>query len=395
MKTTETTRETGQAEGKAGRQSQWLTAAMLVMAHVGLFAAGILTVAHVLKLPIPCGGSQGCASVAAHPMSRWMGVPIAIPGLLSYLMLIPMIRMGERVRGWQKVVTGMAGLGTGVSLCLLYLSIRVIQATCVWCVVSGIAMTLVLGLSMVRLRMPMTGQPLGAVWMWVMGWVTAIALGTQAGMMQRASWKAPVEQERLRGFSREDLVAGGQSLGSGTAPVTILVHGDMACWGCRLAHDELIRYQAANPRGVRLVFRHLPLGEIRGHEVSRKAAAAGELAAEKGQFWEFLSEVYHREGVLDEEMLMQQLEKRGWDRATAGNRLADAGDRAWQRVKEDEELAGRMGVKETPTFILMVEGEEPVSARVRMLERLLGSRRVVKLLARARQTDQKPGEAGR
>jgi hypothetical protein len=57
----------------------------VVISFMGLFAAATLSLGYVLDLPVPCGGSNGCASVAAHSSSKLLGVPIAFFGVATYL----------------------------------------------------------------------------------------------------------------------------------------------------------------------------------------------------------------------------------------------------------------------------------------------------------------------
>ena len=60
----------------------------VVISFMGLFAAATLSLGYVLDLPVPCGGSNGCASVAAHSSSQLRGVPIAFFGVATYLAII-------------------------------------------------------------------------------------------------------------------------------------------------------------------------------------------------------------------------------------------------------------------------------------------------------------------
>jgi uncharacterized membrane protein len=60
----------------------------VVISFMGLFAAATLSLGYVLDLPVPCGGSNGCASVAAHSSSKLLGVPIAFFGVATYFAII-------------------------------------------------------------------------------------------------------------------------------------------------------------------------------------------------------------------------------------------------------------------------------------------------------------------
>ena len=63
----------------------WLNRVISLLTFGGIFVAGVLSVSKYLKVIPPCGGSDGCFTVANHPSSMWFGIPVAYIGLLTYL----------------------------------------------------------------------------------------------------------------------------------------------------------------------------------------------------------------------------------------------------------------------------------------------------------------------
>jgi uncharacterized membrane protein len=107
----------------------------LLVAFGGLFAAGVLSLGHILDLPVPCGGSRGCAAVAAHPRSKVIGVPIAYFGIAAYIAIIVLLAQCKLGRRGRSTLLTFTAAGAGTSLLLLLYSRSVIGATCHWCVV--------------------------------------------------------------------------------------------------------------------------------------------------------------------------------------------------------------------------------------------------------------------
>ncbi|MDP3071743.1 MAG: DsbA family protein [Opitutaceae bacterium] len=136
---------------------------------------------------------------------------------------------------------------------------------------------------------------------------------------------------------------------------------------------------------MRLVFRHLPLWEIRGHESSRAAAALSEMAGEQGKFWPFVEAVHARSHQLDRPGYLELMSNLGFNSTNVEARLSDPQDAAVGRVLRDEELAERLGINQTPTFVLLVAGQQPISGNQRTLPRLLNSPVVQSKLAQAAQ----------
>jgi uncharacterized membrane protein len=122
-----------------GSRTGFLPLVVLSLASAGLFFAGFLSLAHSLEVSVPCGRDHGCSSVAAHPASRFFGVPIAYAGAAAYLSMIFIIRSAAVTFRARIALLILAAAGTVVSGALLIYSKWVIQAACSWCIASGIA----------------------------------------------------------------------------------------------------------------------------------------------------------------------------------------------------------------------------------------------------------------
>jgi protein-disulfide isomerase len=353
-----------------------LPLAALVAAFAGLFAAAVLSIGHVLDLPVPCGTSRGCVSVALHPSSQFLGVPIAFFGIGAYLTIIFLLSR-PATAFWARIsLVAMAGAGTAVSAGLLIYAKTVIQATCAWCVASGMAMALLLVLCGALLKTRLPVREIKPVWFLALGLITAGAIGVQAGLMQRQANAPPVPAARLAQLTAADLVDPSKSLGPADAPVTIVMFGDLWCPACRTAFTALEKFQLANAATVRLAYRHLPLWRIRGHEFSRAAAALSEMAGEQRQFWPFIHAVHGQDQRLKREHYLELMAGLGFTAEEIDQRLNNPQDPAVGRVLRDERLAAQLGIDSTPSFLLLVDGQAPISANQRTLPILLNSAEV-------------------
>jgi len=354
----------------------------LASVYAGFFVATVLSVAHLMDLRLPCGGGSGCDLVAAHPSSRPFGVPIALIGVAAYGALLALAARRSVSRGASLAFVALAGVGTLASAGLLLYAHFVIQATCVWCVASGMAIALAFasGVMLVCRRGTLPGASPALTW--TLSALTAVGLGVQSSLLVGRAFQPPIPAEALRRWSVDDLADRPKTLGTRDAPLTIVEFGDLACPACRAVHRDLVEYQRSNPAGVRLAFRHFPLHRIRGHEWSRFAAAASELASEKGHFWEFVDAVYTAQGPLTLETVQSAASLARLDRATLESRLSEPDDPAWLRVQRDVALGERIGVRSTPTFVVFLKGYPPISANARGVERVLNSPAVTRELAR-------------
>jgi protein-disulfide isomerase len=362
---------------------QLFSLAFLAAAFAGLFAAGVLSAAHLLDLPVPCGGSRGCAAVAAHPASKILGVPIALVGVAAYAAVIVLLTHAAASRWARWGLLALTGLGTAASGVLLAYAHYVIGAACPWCMASGAAMAVLLVCSASMLKLGPSLRAYRRLVVWGLAIVTSGGVGVQAGLMRRAAFAPPISAERLATVTTEELAGTANSLGPADAPLTVIVFADLWCPGCRAAHAALMKYHKDNPNGVRIVYRHRPLWQIRGHQFSGTAAALSEIAAEKGKFWPFVDLVYAQRGQLDGPGYLKLMSSLGIDPAGIEARLDNAEDAAIARVERDIELAERLEVNATPTFVLVLEGSPPISASQSSLPRLLNSAAVLERLAAA------------
>ena len=129
-----------------------LTIAIIVLCLLGIADAGYLVYVHYAKLSVLClGGHHGqssCATVQSSPYAELSGVPVALLGLIGYVVILLSLAVpGDigRVVGF-----GVALVGFGFSMYLTYRELFTIHAICEWCVGSAILMTALVILTAVR-----------------------------------------------------------------------------------------------------------------------------------------------------------------------------------------------------------------------------------------------------
>lgn len=87
-------------------------------------------------------GLDGCNQVAQSPFSRPFGVPLAYLGLVFYALLFAfaLVTFVKHHRYLHQALVATAGLGALFSVVFLYIQFFLIQALCIYCILSaGIA----------------------------------------------------------------------------------------------------------------------------------------------------------------------------------------------------------------------------------------------------------------
>lgn len=115
--------------------------AALALAVVGLGIATYLTYIHYAGIESVCAIAHGCQKVQTSEWSELVGVPVALLGLIGFVLIIgSLIVDGESGR-----LAAIAATWTGLafSLYLTYREIFSIKAICIWCTtINGILVIL-------------------------------------------------------------------------------------------------------------------------------------------------------------------------------------------------------------------------------------------------------------
>ena len=272
------------------------------------------------------GGRFDCNTVAAHPSSWLLGLPLAVWGIAFYIAAGTLALLAWRLPDGEAAAA--AGLGSVLSLTAVmldawlgYMMVARIGAICLNCVA-----TYVLNLGLVaafwrldrgftagrewkalllRWRAPRAGR-----WFKLAAAVVAIAgagtaffyTGLQVAetlvdsedeatqLLHQIDTEKPIDMSRFDGLP---------SKGPAHARITIVVASDFECSFCRALSGRLDDLRAEYPNDVRLVFLNAPISSTCNPRVPRDIhehacwlAKAGVCAAEQGRFWQYHDLVY-------------------------------------------------------------------------------------------------------
>jgi uncharacterized membrane protein len=127
-----------------------LRRASVTLSGAGIGIAGYLTYVHYAGLHPVCGISHGCETVQTSSYAFLAGIPVALLGLITYVLILATLRL----RGENAFLAGyiLTLVGFGFSLYLTYREVFTIHAICSWCVSSAIVFALLAALGTLRAR---------------------------------------------------------------------------------------------------------------------------------------------------------------------------------------------------------------------------------------------------
>ena len=272
------------------------------------------------------GGLFDCNTVAAHPSSWMMGLPLPVWGIMYYLAAAALALLAWQLPEDEGAAA--AGIGSVLAIAALmldgwlgYLMLTKIGAVCLNCV-STYVLNLVLAIVFWRLdRSFNEARSWSALFLrwnapgsvrWFKLVVAVVALGgaittfvvargavdelltdaqdEAATLLQRIETEKPIDMSRFAGLPAEGPV---------DARVQIVVASDFECSFCRALAARLDDVRAEYPNDVRVLFLNAPISSKCNprvphdtHEHACWLAKAGVCAAQQGRFWQYHDLVY-------------------------------------------------------------------------------------------------------
>ncbi len=122
---------------------------MIVIAGLGLGVASYLTYTHYTNTAVLCSISHGCETVQHSSYADLAGIPVALIGLLGYVLILGSL-LAPSSETTRLATMTFTMIGFGFSAYLTYRELFSINAICQWCVSSAIFMTLLVCLAVWR-----------------------------------------------------------------------------------------------------------------------------------------------------------------------------------------------------------------------------------------------------
>ncbi len=375
MRRTSNTR--GDAEPVVSQARAWRIA-FLVLCTVGGCLSGDLIRLHVNVHTDPnyrafCAISEkvNCETVAASPHAVFLGLPVAVWGLLGYVAMGALTVWGLRSR--LRAPTWPFGMlfwlnvfAVVVSAFLFYVSHFVIDSICIVCAGTYLVNVSLLAVAGFELRRAGTGpwRALAAEARSVAAAPRAFAAlaGTLAVAVALLWATVPpywrVELPTLSGGMPVGFTPDGHPwIGARKPVIEIVEFSDYQCPHCRRGHDEMRELVRAHPDEVRVIHRHFPLDhhcnpivEKPFHpwacDYSRLAFCAGE----QGRFWD-ANDLLFVEGRRGQEVAPEEMARVLKLNAAALAECARS-ERASRFVEADLNAGRALGIRGTPTFVL-------------------------------------------
>jgi uncharacterized membrane protein len=131
-----------------------------VLDIVGLMVAAYLSVVELSGGVPSCGIVSGCEEVAKSPYNNFLGIPVAVFGVVLSVVLLSLA-----IAWWKTDIYGLLLGHYALSLVgvffdgwFLYLQVFVIQAVCIWCLTYEVSLLLRFAIALlVYVRQPRPG----------------------------------------------------------------------------------------------------------------------------------------------------------------------------------------------------------------------------------------------
>jgi uncharacterized membrane protein len=126
-----------------------LRVTVVALSTIGAGIAAYLTYAHVTGSPLACA-TGGCEIVQHSKYSELAGMPVAALGLAGYVALGTTAAFRSDLVRAAGAAFALAGFAFGVYL--IYVQVALIDALCQWCLTSDGVLTMLVPVTLLRLR---------------------------------------------------------------------------------------------------------------------------------------------------------------------------------------------------------------------------------------------------
>lgn len=360
---------------------------LLASAALGLVASGMSSYVHYRLLTdstytsfCDVGGAVSCTQAYISQYGSFMGVPVAVLGVVFFALVLLLAGVGGRPGAASReavpaYVFALSTIGLAFVLYLGWASYFVLKAFCILCAITYVSVIALFVISGGATTFPMTTLPrramrdartlspvaLVVILLFVVFAGSVIAFFPRESGGARAAAQA-ASAPPLTDAQRADIARWWDvqpktelPIPADGAKVLIVKFSDFMCPGCRSTHDMykslFEKYTATGD--VRYIVKHYPLepecnpGLNGNHFASCEAAAATVMARANGMDDEMTDWLFANQASLTPDVV-----KRGAKEVAGINDFDARYAAALQEVRADAVMGGTVQVKSTPTYFI-------------------------------------------
>jgi protein-disulfide isomerase len=164
-----------------------------------------------------------------------------------------------------------------------------------------------------------------------------------------------------------EVAASDPSLGSASAPVTLVEFSDFQCPFCQRVAPTLKQVKDKYGDRVRIVWKDFPLTQI--HPQAFKASEAAHCAGDQGKFWEYHDRLFSNQQALE----IADLKRYAGEMSLDAAKFADCLDTSkyGERVRDGVAQGTTLGVNSTPMIYIngrVLSGAQPYEAFAALID---------------------------
>ncbi len=355
---------------------------IILFATLGMVISGLLWVSHSSDFALPCTGG-GCDVVAQSEYSKIWGIPVAAFGFGYFgmvgLLALSRLQYPESWATYSKLILALTTLGLiafGYFTYIQYAVLKVMEkgGPCWWCLAAAGMNLLAWLVAIVGLR---SVPPAEKLWGRELLQSITLALLLIVAGFGFGAWQAGKRTQFVAQESDNEqltmlyLEGQGWRKGNPEAELVIVKFSDFQCPACKQAYEFM--ENTLMPRfgdKILYVFRHYPLIQI--HPMAWDAASAAEEAGKQGKFWEMYAKLFQNQQGLNANTIEQIAKSLELDSKKV-REAVDNRDIHFQKVYRDFEEGTKLGVKSTPTFIVVFKGKMYTAPGVMALMNVLNN----------------------
>ena len=356
--------------------SRFINRIILFLNWAGIFVAANLSLTYIGGNSLFCDQRYDCYALTLNPESKWIGVPIALYGLVFYVTLTAIsylkISLENRAKQLQLLSTVLSTFGAITSCYLMYVMTVKLKFICPLCITSAVILLITASIHLSQLKYSgktakrtILDETIFFGLMIATIGITAVNFVNQTRAI--AKIEAQIKIEKIPPLEKI-LPPEKRILGSKNAAVTVLQFADLFCKPCQI-HFGKLKQKVIDTQGkLRIGYCYFPLGKPKS--VKYHAALLCEQCQTKQKFWQAIDTFHHvkfnekpNAETLSNFALTHNLDETDLEICT----------HAEKSVQKDIKFAKDIGINFTPTFIIFAENQTPKIATSATIEYILNN----------------------
>ncbi len=329
-----------------------------IFTSIGVFVCSCLFLTDYFHFLIPCGDSSGCEKVRNDSWSHFLGIPISLTGLLSYILILILSILASKNKKIRLFIMIFLFVSSLISIIFTLRSGLVIHSYCIWCLSSMVCICLMMFIFVNFLYNH--GYTISRKDQYKIGALFVISILGSFIVVKNSKkdYYAGLLDKINKKMLLKIVKTSEKRIGNRHTDEKIIMFGDFQCPVCRTVLPKLTEI-VKNDKEVSLFFVNSPKSD---EEIGNYIGLLSEISQEKNRFQDFSKYLTSIQDISIDD-INKKMYSFGFKSFEIIDIMSDESSPAVIRFKKDLKLSSDLKITVTPTVFLVDKND----SRIRLI----------------------------